>query len=242
MRKDLRPYWVKKIYLRFRHCYTEYFLRPEFATLGDHHTFMQPWHTLISGPNIHMGNAATIVAEPDNKVRIGVWGREPNLGSIHIGDAVMISPGVRISASDEVRIGHGCMLANGVYITDCDWHGIYDRMQRDPTPKPVRIGDNVWVGDHATVLKGVSIGNNSIVAAGSMVTKNVPPNVIVAGNPARPVKNLDDAQAFYTRTQYFADPQKLAQEIDAIDKMVLTGNSFWFWLASLLFRNRRAYS
>lgn len=236
MKTDLRPYWVKKNYLRFRHWYTEYFLRPEFASLGDHHTFMKPWHTVISGNNIHLGHSATVVAEPDNQVRIGVWGREPGSGTIRIGDAVMISPGVRISASDEILIGDGCMMANGVYITDCDWHGIYDRMHRDPQPRPVHIGNNVWIGDRATVLKGVTIGDNSIVAACSVVTRDVPANVVVAGNPARVVKELDTSQPFHTRTQFYSQPAVLAKQIDDIDRMVLQGNGCWRWIQSLIFR------
>lgn len=236
MKQDLRPYWVKKAYLRFRHAYAEHFLRPEFASLGDYHTIMKPWHVVVSGNNIHLGHSATIVAEPDDKVRIGVWGREPGSGCIHIGNAVMISPGVRISASDEIRIGHGCMMANGVYITDCDWHGIYDRMNRDPEPKPVHIGDNVWIGDHATVLKGVTIGDNSIVAACSVVTRDVPPNVIVAGNPAQVVKTLDTSLGFHTRDQYYSQPDVLAKRVDDIDRFALHGNSLWRWLCALFLR------
>jgi len=236
MKNDLRPYWVKKNYLRFRRWYTEFFLRPEFAQLGAHHTFMKPWHTVVSGPNIRLGHSATVVAEPDNHVRIGVWGREPGAGSITIGDAVMISPGVRISASDNITIGDGCMMANGVYITDCDWHGIYDRMNRDPEPKPVIIGNNVWIGDHATVLKGVTIGDNSVVAACSVVTKDIPANVIVAGNPARIVKKLDTSKDFYTRTIFYANPAALAKQFEDIDRMVLSGNSCWRWIKSLLLR------
>ena len=57
--------------------------------------------------------------------------------------------------------------------------------------KPVKIGDRVWIGIAATILPGVTIGENSIVAAGAVVTKDVPPNTIVAGNPAKVVKKLD---------------------------------------------------
>ena len=53
MKTDKRPYWVKKNYLRFRHWYTEFFLRPECASLGRYHTVMKPWHTVIAGDNIH---------------------------------------------------------------------------------------------------------------------------------------------------------------------------------------------
>ena len=66
---------------------------------------------------------------------------------------------------------------------------------RPPRPKlktaPVIIGNNVWIGMNATILKGVTIGDNSVVAAGSVVTKSVPANVVVAGNPAVVIKKLD---------------------------------------------------
>src|SRR6266550_1183512 len=65
---------------------------------------------------------------------------------------------------------------------------------RPPRPKlktaPVKIADNVWIGMNATILKGVTIGENSVVAAGSVVTKSVPPNIVVAGNPAVVVKKF----------------------------------------------------
>jgi hypothetical protein len=128
------------------------------------------------------------------------------------------------------------MFANGAYVTDCDWHGIYDRTERDTQAYPVHIGNNVWVGDHATVLKGVSIGDNSIVAACSVVTKDVPPNVIVAGNPARIVKELDANASFRTRTLFYAHPEALAKQFDDIDKFVLGNNGWWHWLKSLVIR------
>lgn len=236
MKKDLRPYWVKRFWLRYRHWYVERFLRPELASLGKHHYFTNPWHCIISGENIHIGESPTIVADPDNKVRIGVWGREQGKGTIVIGDAVMISPGTRISASDEIRIGNGCMFANSAYVTDSDWHGIYDRVNRDPEPKPVILEDNVWVGDRATVLKGVRVGKNSIVAACAVVTKDVPPNVVVAGNPAKVVKELDANATFYTRTEYFANPEGFEEFFDQVDRDVLKDNTLWGWIRSLLFR------
>jgi acetyltransferase-like isoleucine patch superfamily enzyme len=184
MRDDLRPYWVKRTYLRWREWYVDYFLRPECASLGRFSTFMKPRYVIISGPNIHIGDCFTAVAEPMHRVEIGVWGREAGAGTIRIGRCVLMSPGSRISASDEVVIGDGVMMANGTYITDSDWHTVYDRT-RARAVTPVHIGDNVWLGDHATVLKGVTIGDNSVVAARAVVTRDVPANVIVAGNPAR---------------------------------------------------------
>lgn len=234
MREDLRPYWVKKAYLRWREWYVDYFLRPECASLGDHSTFMKPRYTIISGPNIHIGDCFTAVAEPMHRVEIGVWGREPGAGTIRIGRCVLMSPGSRISASDEVVIGDGVMMANGTYITDSDWHTVYDRTARADAVTPVHIGSNVWLGDHATVLKDVTIGENSVVAARSVVTRDVPANVIVAGNPARVVKELDPGRPMRTRMDYFSDPEGLARFFDQVDRQVLAGNSLTRWLLSIL--------
>lgn len=233
MRADLRPYWVKKLLLDYRKWYTEHFLRPCFTALGDHHDFMGPRYTFVSG-NVSLGKCATVMAEVETPVRIGVWGRGYGEGVITIGDYVMISPGTRISASDAIHIGDSCMFATGVYITDSDWHGIYDRINRDPEPRPITLGNNVWVGDHATILKGVTIGDNSIVGAGAVVTKPVPANVVVAGNPAKIVKTLDPAIGFHTRAEYFADPLAHAAEMDRLNKFVLGNNSTWRWLLSLV--------
>ena len=148
---------------------------------------MSPWYVDISGPNISIGHSFTAINTASQRVQIGVWGREAGQGRITLGNACLMSPGSRISASDEIVLGDGCMLANGAYITDSDWHGLYDRINRAPEPTPVVLGDNVWIGDHATVLKGVSFGDNSVVAARSVVTSDVPDNVVLAGNPAKVV-------------------------------------------------------
>jgi len=235
MRKDLRPWWVKKIYLRFRQWYTEYFLRPECESLGPYHTIMKPWYVKISGSNIRIGRSFTAIGEQMHQVEIGVWGREAGQGRVLIGDCVLMSPGSRISASDEITIGDGAMLANGTYITDSDWHTLYDRTRRSERVTPVHVGRNVWLGDHATVLKGVTIGENSVVAARAVVTRDVPANVVVAGNPARVIKELDPERQFTTRMDYFADPEGLERLFDAIDAETLAGNSFWRWLWSVVY-------
>jgi acetyltransferase-like isoleucine patch superfamily enzyme len=235
MREDLRPYWVKKCYLNFRHWYAEYFLRPECEYLGPWHTIMKPWYVSISGNNIRIGRSFTAIGEPGNRVEIGVWGREHGKGRVEIGDCVLMSPGSRISASDEVVLGDGVMLANGAYVTDSDWHTIYDRTVRAEEPSPVHIGRNVWLGDGSTVLKGVSIGENSVVAARAVVTRDVPANVVVAGNPAKVVKELDPEREFTTRMDYFADPEELERFFEAINKEVLADNSFWRWFWSVIY-------
>ena len=239
MRDDLRPYRVKKAYLAFRRWYTDYFLRPECEYMGPYDSVMKPWYVHISGPNIRIGRSFTAIGEPMHRVEVGVWGREAGAGKITIGDCVLMSPGTRVSASDEITVGDGTMMANGVYVTDSDWHTIYDRTKRDEEPRPVHIGKNVWLGDHATVLKGVTIGENSVVAARAVVTRDVPPNVVVAGNPAKVVKELDPEKGFTTRMDYYVDPAGLERFFDEVDKQVLVGNGYWRWLLGIVYPRSR---
>lgn len=110
-------------------------------------------------------------------------------------------------AEERIEIGSHCLVSWNVGIADSDFHPIEPARRlvdaealapfyknRPPRPKletrPVRIADNVWIGMNAIILKGVSIGENSVVAAGSVVSKSVPANVVVAGNPAVIVKEL----------------------------------------------------
>ena len=148
MREDLRPFWVKRTYLAFREAWIGWFVRPRCAHLGSHATIMAPWYVDISGPNIRIGHSFTAINTASQRVQIGVWGRDVGQGRITLGNACLMSPGSRISASDDIALGDGCMLANGAYITDSDWHGLYDRIERAAEPTPVKLGDNVWVGDH----------------------------------------------------------------------------------------------
>ena len=119
------------------------------------------------------------------------WNADKHQGKIEIGDFCLFSPGVRISAATHIEIGNSCMFANSAYISDSDWHGIYDRALPVGKSEKVILEDNVWIGDGSIVSKGVTIGKNSIVGARSVVIKDVPENVIVAGNPATIVKELD---------------------------------------------------
>ncbi|MGK0499599.1 MAG: acetyltransferase-like isoleucine patch superfamily enzyme [Oceanicoccus sp.] len=239
MRQDRRPYWVKKVYLSFRAWYCNHFLRPACDYLGGYDTIMRPWYVSISGPNIRIGECATIIGESNYRVNIAVWGRELGAGEINIGDYVLISPGARISAADKIVIGDNVMIAHGVYITDSDWHTVYDRVARPDEVTPVIIKDNVWLGDRSTILKGVTIGENSVVAANSVVVKDVPANVVVAGNPAKVVKQLDAEREMKKRSDFYADPDAQVRYFDDIDKMVLSGNGFFNWLRTLVAPTRK---
>ena len=234
MRDDLRPYWIKKLYLKYAHYYTRNFIEPRCEVLGEYEMIMKPWHLKVSGSNIRIGKCFTAIGEPMHPVEIGVWGREPNQGHIRIGDYVLLSPGVRISASDKIVIGDSVMMANGCYITDSDWHTLYDRTRRSKKAHPVELEDNVWLGDGATVLKGVTIGKNSVVAARSVVTRNVPANSVVAGNPARVIRELDPNLGYVTRKDLFSDPASVLSFYDAVDREVLSQNTFFKWFWSLI--------
>jgi acetyltransferase-like isoleucine patch superfamily enzyme len=187
----------------------------------------------IFGSPIELGDCATIIATSDNKVRLTIWSEQKDEGRIRIGDYCMICPGVRISSASEIIIGDSCMIASGAYITDCDWHGIYNRISLGKR-MPVRIEENVWIGDSAIVCKGVTIGVNSIVGAGAVVVNSVPPNVVVAGNPARVVKPLDFDETFTTRAQWFSDPRRLFEAFDEWDRALLRDNTLLGWLRSII--------
>lgn len=154
-------------------------------------------------------------------------------GGVAIGNYALICPGVRISSGARIRIGHSCMLAHGVYITDADWHGLYDRVSQGKAV-PVTIGDNVWLGDRVMVGKGVFIGNNSVVGAGSVVVNNLPENVVAAGNPARVIRRLDPDEPFRTRKDWYKDPGTLSREFRLWDREMLKGNTLGHWLRHLI--------
>ena len=128
------------------------------------------------------------------------------------------------------------MIAHGAYISDADWHGIYDRAEPVGKTKPIKFEDNVWIGDSAIICKGVTIGKNSIIGAGAVVTKDVPKNSVFAGNPAKLVKKLDQGE-FNTRKDFFNDPKKLAYDFDMLDRYSLQNNTFINWLKSFIFPN-----
>jgi maltose O-acetyltransferase len=92
----------------------------------------------------------------------------------------------------EVRIGVNCFMAPGVHIYTAT-HPLHpvERCSGRELGKPVTIGDNVWLGGRCVIVPGVTIGDNVVVAAGAVVVKDVPPNVVVGGNPARVIKQIE---------------------------------------------------
>tara|TARA_Y100001960_G_C14776543_1_gene883563 strand:+ start:4507 stop:5112 length:606 start_codon:yes stop_codon:yes gene_type:complete len=193
----------------------------------------------IFGTGINVGRSATFVATSDSNIRLTTWNLGEFDGKIYADDYCLFTPGVRIAAATEIKIGKGCMFANGSYVSDADWHGIYKRAEPVGATKKVELKDNVWIGDRAVVGKGVTIGENSIVGAGAIVVKDVPDNVVVGGNPARIIKDLDPNEKFITREDLFKDPLALEELYDYLDKVDLKSNYFFSWLKSLVFPSKK---
>lgn len=131
-----------------------------------------------------------------------------NAGSIEIGEHSYIGEGSRIWSQASIRIGNDVLISHLVDIHDTDSHPIdAEERVRDARSilagsgclvpaqtlsAPVVIGDRAWIGFKATILKGVTIGEGAIVAAGSVVTRDVAPYTVVAGNPARQIRELKE--------------------------------------------------
>jgi maltose O-acetyltransferase len=109
-------------------------------------------------------------------------------GRLEIGDGTFINAGISICAGELVRIGSRCQIGPRVMIVDNDFHVPGDPLTR-PESRPVILEDLVWLGAGVMVLKGVHIGRAATVAAGSVVTRDVPPGAIVGGVPARLIRD-----------------------------------------------------
>lgn len=96
----------------------------------------------------------------------------------------------KIRCREKITIGDGTVISENVHIRDSDVHTILNSNR--PKTQPVHIGKHVWIGAGAIILKGVTIGDGAIIAAGSVVTRNIPARCLAAGNPAKVVKeNVD---------------------------------------------------
>ena len=135
------------------------------------------------GASFHVGGRVAL----QRGVRIVV-----DSGRLSIGAGTNVNGlGTKILCAESVTIGAGCTFSWEVQVLDNDFHAITSGGTQQPSRAPVVIGDRVWVGTRAVILKGVTIGDGAIVAAGAVVTKDVPPGAIVAGLPAKVVGHAD---------------------------------------------------
>ena len=144
---------------------------------------------------ISLGNHVTFVSDRTfNKIglmRRSIVSTLKENAQILIGDNSGFS-GVSIGAAKSIKIGSNVMVGANCLITDTNWHNISPllRNKSDSNPGEIVIEDNVFIGYGCIILKNVHIGNNSVIGAGSVVTNNIPDNVIAAGNPCRVIKTL----------------------------------------------------
>jgi lipopolysaccharide O-acetyltransferase len=163
-----------------------------------------PSARLVRFPIYVRGRSAMKLAEgltTGVNVRLDAFAPYGSLPVLHIGRHVQINDSVHIGAIERVVIGDHTLIASRVFISDHN-HGNYQNLDAASAPdippadrplssRPVYIGSNVWLGEQVCILPGVTIGDGAIVGANSVVTRDVPPNSIAAGNPARVVRVFD---------------------------------------------------
>ncbi len=110
--------------------------------------------------------------------------------NITVGEGVFINACCHFQDHGGVTIGDGCQIGHDVVFATLD-HGLTPEERHRTYPAPIVLGRNVWVGSHATVLRGVTVGDNAVIAAGAVVTKDVAPATVVGGVPARLIKRID---------------------------------------------------
>ena len=175
------------------------------------------WHRFrkfaIIGSDFHVKHCSNCYADYPGKIKIGnhceIAGSlvSQDDGRISIGDYTVVRENSIIGSIYSISIGNYCIISNNIHIYDNNNHPTSPELRKEMCKNgfvgelwrwfyaehaPIVVEDNVWIGERSTILKGVTIGEGSIVASNSVVTKNVPPYTIVAGNPAKVVKNLEN--------------------------------------------------
>ena len=112
--------------------------------------------------------------------------------NIHVGKGVFINSGCCFQDQGGITLGDGCLIGHQVVIATLN-HDLDPARRGGMYPAPVRLGKNVWVGAHATILPGVTVGDGAVIAAGAVVTKDVPAGVVAGGVPARVLKMIPTA-------------------------------------------------
>jgi acetyltransferase-like isoleucine patch superfamily enzyme len=157
-----------------------FFFRLRTASCGS-------WLRVGSGVRLLKKNGTVVLGtkvQLHRQVKLSAWGTD-GPARIEIGDGTAIGDRTEIHAGNRVSIGTGCNISWDVNILDRDYHKLESDQE---VIAPVHIGDRVWIGCRAIILKGVTIGDGSVVAAGSVVTRDVPAGALVAGNPAKVIR------------------------------------------------------
>ena len=112
--------------------------------------------------------------------------------SITVGKNVFINACCKFQDQGGIEIGNGVLIGHNVTLATLN-HDERPQFRQNIYPKPIKIGDNVWVGSNATILAGVTIGDGAIIGANAVVTKDVPENTIVAGVPAKIIRKVSES-------------------------------------------------
>lgn len=171
----------------------------------------------VSEGPFFLGRGLELKIEPRGQVRFGrfVWiGDETKIrcheGVVEIGEKTVMGQECTISAYQRVRIGEQCVIADRAMFIDFD-HGVVEverpiRLQ-GIYKRDVEVGNNVWIGYGACILRGVSVGDNSIIGTNAVVTKDVPANAIVGGVPARIIRMREAPQGLRWERPVEPDPE-----------------------------------
>lgn len=196
-------YLYHKFHWRITNYCTHLELRSAGVELGDGIRFFGmpvvrqcPQSKIVIGPHVLMISCSHYTALGVNHpvvLRTLQQGAE-----IILGDRVGISGG-SICAAQRVEIGAATLLGANVTVADTDFHSINPNLRKITDYRhigvaPVKIGTRVFIGTNSIILKGVTIGDNSIIGAGSVVTKSIPANVLAAGTPCRVLRPLTEAE------------------------------------------------
>lgn len=130
---------------------------------------------------IFAGNYVTLYSN----VKLSVYGNDKKTPKLYLGNGVSIGDRTEVHVGDQVSIGDGTLISWDCCIMDRDYHKLDSNIERT---SPVTIGKHCWICCNSIILKGVTIGDGAVVAAGSVVTKDVPPGTLVGGNPAKIIK------------------------------------------------------
>ncbi len=239
MRDDHRPLWVRKIQETCSQLYTRHFLLPQFSAFGKGVEIIGPHRLEVYGDQISIGDYVHIHTCKGHMSRLCTWPNATGVsGRIDIRNYCLISPSVQIISADKIELGENVMLASHVYVSDADWHDIYHRTESPGKTAPIKLGNNVWVGQGAKILKGVTIGDNTVVAAGAIVTKSFPDNIIIGGNPARKIGTLNKKNKMTKRDAMFTGPKDYEKVMEYLKRIKNGQNSVWRWLKGILWPDK----
>lgn len=187
------PYrFYYRLFVIYKYLYTSWVSR-SFKFVGSN-VCIAPSLTLRGGGFVTIGSDSSIGA----RVTLTAWnkyGSEAFTPQIVIGNNSSIGEDSHVTAINKIIIGNNVRMGKKILITD-NAHGASDKKLLEIAPNkrplyskgPVIIEDNVWIGEKASIMPGVCIGNGVIIGANSVVTKDIPPNCVVAGNPAKVIK------------------------------------------------------